>query len=756
MKDIWNILIVDDSPDDRAEIRRLLLKGSDRRYRFHEAESGEAGLRQYQEMMNDPPDCMLLDYFLPDRNAVEVLEEFCQGDDLPPCPVVVLTGADNRFGPAALRVGAQDYVGKNWTTPESLTRSVENAIERWQLLKERKRAETALQKSEERLRVASQIAGMGVITIDYSRNTATADAIAARQFGLPEGEAVSRNEVHARFPEEDRAEIFSRIAQCLDPAGDGFFLREHRVVRPDGSVRWLSVRKQVTFEESDGGRRPASATLVAVDITDRKEAEQALHQSEERLRLAAQTADFGIHDYDAPAAWSFWTPELYGLVGIESGTEIKMETIRNLIHPEDRTRVYQAMEAALDPNGAGFFAEEFRIQRPDSGETRWLYNRSQTTFVGVGEARRPLRNTGIIQDITDRKTAELALWESRERMQLAAEAGGIGTWEWDIAAGRLRWSEQMERNAGFAPGAFGGTIDDFRALIHPDDRERVNEAIRKAFDDKAAYAIEFRMMRPDGGVRWTATRATVVRDAENKPVRMVGVDVDVTEQRVQQSAIEELNVRLRRAMAESHHRIKNNLQVLSVIVDLQRMDAPENVSVAGLDRLSAHINTLASLHDLLTLEMRQEGENTEMISLKSALAKMLPFMETIGGGRRILLQTEEMSLPLKEGANFLILVNELVSNAIKHGRGEIEIHLRWQALAFTEAEPLSARMARLEVCDDGPGFPPEFDAERAANTGLRLIESIGQWDLDGVIQFENRPQGGARVTVVFPVLPGAK
>jgi CheY-like chemotaxis protein len=120
-----HILIIEDSPDDRASIRQMLLRGSDRPYCFTEAELGAAGVRACREAAGTPPDCVLLDYHLPDMDAPEVLAELRNGSEFPACPVVVLTGSDVRGGSRVLRAGAQEYISKSWWTPESLARAIE-------------------------------------------------------------------------------------------------------------------------------------------------------------------------------------------------------------------------------------------------------------------------------------------------------------------------------------------------------------------------------------------------------------------------------------------------------------------------------------------------------------------------------------------------------------------------------------------------------------------------------------------------------
>ena len=157
---LCHILLIEDNADDRADLRQMLLRGSDRRYRFTETELGAEGLRKVREKQDGPFDCVLLDYYLPDMNGDDVLEALCDGADLPPCPVVVVTGSVREDGAKLLRAGAQDYIGKNWITPESLTRILENAIERYKLLNERKWTNEALYAKEERLRLALDAGAM--------------------------------------------------------------------------------------------------------------------------------------------------------------------------------------------------------------------------------------------------------------------------------------------------------------------------------------------------------------------------------------------------------------------------------------------------------------------------------------------------------------------------------------------------------------------------------------------------------------------
>ena len=128
---VWRINIVDDSPDDRVEAKVALREDPTRGYCFSEAETGRAGLQQLAASPADQPDCLLLDFSLPDMNGAEFLAAMPRREGQVAVPVVVLTGfATPEASRAVLKAGAQEFVGKDWLTPVSLARAVESAVER--------------------------------------------------------------------------------------------------------------------------------------------------------------------------------------------------------------------------------------------------------------------------------------------------------------------------------------------------------------------------------------------------------------------------------------------------------------------------------------------------------------------------------------------------------------------------------------------------------------------------------------------------
>ncbi|MCU0721701.1 MAG: PAS domain-containing protein, partial [Pirellula sp.] len=282
---VCRILIIDADVENRADLRQLILNGSDRPYEFEEADLGAKALQQLRDVSNAPFDCILLAYCLPDFDAREMLAALCDGQELPPCPVVVLTSSDRQIGKELMRNGAQDYLGKGWITPESLTRAIDNAMEHFTLLIDRREKELALRESESRLALGVEVAGLALAEVDYITGYVHLTVDAAKLFGLPQDAlVVPRETVHAAFHPDDHDELMIRIDESLLPSGRGWFAMDHRVLWPNGEVHWLRVRKQVYFEGEKKDRHPVNAMLAVFDVTAEKNAAEIVRASGEFVR----------------------------------------------------------------------------------------------------------------------------------------------------------------------------------------------------------------------------------------------------------------------------------------------------------------------------------------------------------------------------------------------------------------------------------------------------------------------------------------
>ncbi len=216
---------------------------------------------------------------------------------------------------------------------------------------------------------------------------------------------------------------------------------------------------------------------------------------------------------------------------------------------------------------------------------------------------------------------------------------------------------------------------------------------------------------------------------------------DASQQRKSRRRIDALSQRLRLAVAETNHRVKNHLQAVAALIDLYRDEEAGGLSPSETQKLSLHIRTLAQIHDFLHRVSPIDGPDTEFASIPAmaTIGKLIGMVQATAPIRQISFTGNEIHIPGEQCSSLALIANELMSNALKHGVGDIEVELSHDAGTVS-----------LAVSDCGPGFPEGFDRQTDFHTGLSLIESTVLTDLSGELQYVNLPEGGARVTVRFP------
>ncbi len=162
--------------------------------------------------------------------------------------------------------------------------------------------------------------------------------------------------------------------------------------------------------------------------------------------------------------------------------------------------------------------------------------------------------------------------------------------------------------------------------------------------------------------------------------------------------------------------------------------------MADVKRVQQQIMTLAHIHDILTHNSGIAREPTDEVSVRAMLTRLLSMLKTSADRYRFEQEIEDVCLSVQQATCLGLVLNELTSNALKHGRHSVRVTFRAKGQA-----------ALLTVEDDGPGLPAGFDYRAQANTGLALVDHLVHHDLRGILTFSNREQGGARVTVSLPI-----
>lgn len=345
------------------------------------------------------------------------------------------------------------------------------------------------------------------------------------------------------------------------------------------------------------------------------------------------------------------------------------------------------------------------------------------------------------EELAERRHVEEALRMSEERFRFALATSDISVYMADRDL-RYTWI-YSGRAGGELSRLYGKTDADFliaedAALLKKIKQRVLETGIEERHIVRATYL--------GAAPRFFDTVFAPLRDATGEIVGITGTVNDITERKKAQDAlaqhqtqVELLNMQLQRSMRETHHRVKNNLQIVMSLVNMQQMQYADYVPASELVRLTQHIKALASIHDLLT-HQAQAGMEVSTISITEIIERLMPTVQGAVAGRNITVAVQDLYLPVRQSTAVAVLINELVSNALKHGKGEIRISF-----------DVEDNTAILQVQDEGPGFPENFTPGSAANTGLDLIASLSQMDLRGGVRYENRQEGGARVVIRFPV-----
>ncbi|HEY9145456.1 MAG TPA: PAS domain S-box protein, partial [Thiobacillus sp.] len=250
-----------------------------------------------------------------------------------------------------------------------------------------------------------------------------------------------------------------------------------------------------------------------------------LRESEARFRMLVESSSDLIWEVDAHGTYTYVSPKIRELLGY-TPEEVIGTTPFDLMPAGEAERVRALFSGIAASRQPGFGIENINCHK--DGHEVVLETNATPIFGPTGELA---GYRGMDRDITARKQVEMALRQSRESLAEAQRIAGLGSWEWDIISGELRWSDGIYRIFGLSPEGSGATYATFIQLVHPDDRARVEQAVKVSVEHARPYRIEHRVVRPDGSERVVQERGEVTLDANGNAVRMVGTVQDITEQK---------------------------------------------------------------------------------------------------------------------------------------------------------------------------------------------------------------------------------
>ncbi len=348
-----------------------------------------------------------------------------------------------------------------------------------------------------------------------------------------------------------------------------------------------------------------------------------------------------------------------------------------------------------------------------------------------------------IRDITDRKQTEETLRRVNERFALATRAAHLAVWDWDIQKNELTWDDRMYELYGIERGDFSGAYEAWLNGVHPDDRAASNAASERARRGEQDYDTEFRIVRPDGTLRWLKANAQVTWDEDGTPLRMTGINYDITERKQAEDELKASLAEKEVLIQELYHRTRNTLQVIRAMLLMQAAKMPENEQVQRLVQdTDNRIMAIALVHKKL-----YQSQDLSRINISEYFQELARFIlrdsRPMSQNISLFFDIEDISLLLDTAVPCGLILNELLSNAMAHAfpderEGKITIRL------FRN----DCDMLELHVADNGIGVPQGFDFRCQDTLGLQTVFSLAEHQMQGKIRFIG--DQGVKCVVEFP------
>jgi len=587
----------------------------------------------------------------------------------------------------------------------------------------------------------------------------------------PEGTRLE--EMRSRVHPEDLPVAERAIARAI--AGTDVVDSETRVRNQAGDYRHLLTRR---VAERDAQGRVVALTGVSLDQTDRiteRERAQALAQ---RIQLVADAAGVGIWTIENPgqggAERVVWNTQMFLIYGLPEGPPAPpvREWMGERVHAEDRARVAAERQRAR-ASGRSSFETSFRVVRPD-GALRWVVCRSHRE---ERDGRTVLH--GIHLDVTQQHALGQALQLQEQRLRLATQIAGVGIWERDIGSGTVVWEEQMYRLRGLTPDDPRAPREIDEQIVPAESLAERRRLIQRHLEDSAPYAYEFQVRWPDGSLHWLASTGCAVRDEQGQPRRMVGLNWDVTQRRLAEAALRDVEAAERASRAKSEflarmsHELRTPLNAMLGFAQLLEHDVGDRLEAPQLERLarirSAGTHLLALIDEVLDLSAVEAGAlpvALQPVDLDRILDEVRQWVAPMAAEREVTLRAADGGARVLADERRLrqILAN-LLTNAIKYNRrgGRVTTVSRrllvdgvpgWELSVRDTGRGLSAEQ-QAHLYEPFNRLGAEREGIEGRGIGLMTVHHLVRL-MGGRLQLRSRSGEGCDFLVWLPAAPPAE
>jgi PAS domain S-box-containing protein len=728
MSETLRILVVEDNPADADFIQEVLPETGPVSFQVEVVARLAAALTR---LARPGIDLVLLDLGLPDSQGLSTFLKLRLA--MPQVSVIVLTGTDDgELATNAVRAGAQDYLVKGKFDRNLLARTAQYAVERQKTMEKLQRYQTVLKvqnddmgRYQERLAAAQaryfdlyDLAPVGYVTVTEPGVILETNLAAATLLGVVRSELVGQP-ITRFIPQEDQ-DTYRRHRQQIFTTGTPQAC-ELRMVTKDGTPFWA----QLAGTAAPDAAGAIVCRIVLSNITERKQAEAALRASEERHRTILKTAMDG-----------FWLTDLQGHLLEVNETYSRMS---GYSVPELLGKQVLDLEAAETAEATAAHIERIIAQGEDRFESQHRRKDGSVFDVEVSVQYQPAdggRMVAFLRDITERKQAEEALRESEERFRAITLHTPDHIFMQDCD---LRYQLVINPQLGLTEADMVGKTD--QDFLGSQDAEKLMTTKRKVLATGEPVQLETSLENSKGETEFFEGAYIPKFDSAGKADGLIGYFRNTTERKQAEAALQASLREKVSLLQEIHHRVKNNMQVISSLLRLQSRQVENPIAKTVLLDMINRIGSMALVHEHL-----YRSENLAEVDLatylRSLCVKLFRALVVTPGVVQLRLDLAPVRLEIDQAIPCGLLVNELIANALKHafpaGRTG-ELRVEFQQLA-------GGAQLRLRVADDGVGLPANFDMQQLTSLGLQLVADLTR-QLGGTLTIGPGP--GAAFEVLF-------
>ena len=598
---------------------------------------------------------------------------------------------------------------------------------RWKLLESfvdisvQKNAELALQQSSKKWEaiVSASPDGIGMASLDGKLQLMSEKLALMYGYTVEQKDEYISKTIFDFIDPSNHTLLKENIGRLLSGQG-GRKITEYIAIKKDNSRFYVDVNSTVLYDASG---KPESILFIERDISERKQAEEEkTRQSGLIASLLDSIPDIiffkdvnGVYLGGNPAFAEFCNLKRDEIVGITD-----YDLFDNEIAAAFREQDVQMMESRKPSHN------DVWITYTDGRKA--LVDTLKTPYLGPdGEVIGVL---GISRDITERKQAEEALKQITTRLELATRAGGVGVWDFDVVNNQLLWDNQMFALYGVDEKDFDGAYETWQAGLHFEDKVQGDAEIQMALKGEKEFDTEFRVVWPDGSVRNIRALAFVLRDEAGKPLRMIGTNWDITQQKNTETALikakydaDVANKSKSEFLANMSHEIRTPLNGIIGFTDLLiktpltkiQKQYTENVNTSGHSLLSI-INDILDFSKIEAGKMELDFIKTDIIELTEHASDIIKYHASQKGLELLLnIQPNMPRFAFADPTRLKQILVNLLSNAVKFTQaGEVELKV-----TFFELDETKGRF-KFSIRDTGIGLNIEQQ--------LKLFKAFTQAD----------------------------